>query len=182
MKAAYLDPNPVIMLEHKGLYWSKVPGTDDAKCIEPSADYVLPFGKGNIVLSASQDALDEGTSVAVITYGMGVYWAKTAAQSLVGQLEIIDLRTLYPLDEDLVMTTVKRHGKVLVLTEEPLLNSFAESLAGRISKECFRFLDAPVATLGALPISAIPLNQNLEKAVLPNSEKVLVVLQELLKY
>jgi 2-oxoisovalerate dehydrogenase E1 component len=182
MKAAYHDPNPVVMLEHKGLYWSKVAGTDDAKCIEPDADYILPFGKGNVVVAASQDAMDAGISCAVITYGMGVYWAKTAEQSLKGQLEIIDLRTLYPLDEELVMNTVKKHGKVLVLTEEPLLNSFAESLAGRIGSVCFRYLDAPVATLGSLPVSAIPLNQSLEKAVLPNADKVLAAIKTLLAY
>lgn len=182
MKAAYLDPNPVVMLEHKGLYWSKIVGTEEAKCIEPGEDYILPLGNANIVLQAHQDAVDEGTSVAVITYGMGVYWAKAAAQQFDRQIEIVDLRTLYPLDESLVMQVAKKHGKVLVLTEEPLLNSFAESLAHRIAHQCFRFLDAPVETLGSLPVPAIPLNQNLEAAVLPNVEKVATLLGKLASY
>ncbi|MBS1690567.1 MAG: tungsten formylmethanofuran dehydrogenase, partial [Bacteroidetes bacterium] len=73
MKAAFHDPNPIIMLEHKGLYWSKVPGTDEAKTIEPDRDYILPFGKGAVVLEASAEAIDNGESICIITYGMGVY-------------------------------------------------------------------------------------------------------------
>src|SRR5205085_6891578 len=131
MKAAYYDPNPVVMLEHKGLYWSKVPGTEDAKTIEPSKDYVLPFGKGKMILKASDHSIKNGSSICVITYGMGVYWAKAAAKTFTSQIEIIDLRTLFPLDEDLIYTSVKKHGKCLVLTEEQQNNSFAEALAGR---------------------------------------------------
>ena len=89
-----------------------------------------------------------------------------------GQVEIIDLRTLFPLDEVLVFDTVKRHGKCLILTEEQQNNSFAEALAGRISKACFRFLDAPVEVLGALNLPAVPMNIILEKAMLPNADKV----------
>ncbi|MFL5811846.1 MAG: thiamine pyrophosphate-dependent enzyme, partial [Flavisolibacter sp.] len=114
MKAAYYDPNPVVMLEHKGLYWSKVPGTEEAKTIEPSRDYILPFGKGNVILKADDEAIADGESMCVITYGMGVYWAKAASQNFKGRFEIIDLRTLFPLDEELVYTTVKKHGKCLV--------------------------------------------------------------------
>ncbi len=80
MKAAFMDPNPVIMLEHKGFYWSKVPGTEDAKRPEPSSDYIIPLGKATVVLEASEMAMDNGESVAVITYGMGVYWAMAAAK------------------------------------------------------------------------------------------------------
>ncbi len=182
MKAAFLDPNPVIMLEHKGLYWSKVPGTEDAKRAEPSRDYVLPLGKGNVVLNADENKIKSGESLCIITYGMGVYWAKNAAKKFPGQIEIIDLRTLFPLDEELIFSTVKRHGKCLVLTEEQQNNSFAEALAGRISKECFRFLDAPVQVLGALNLPAVPLNIALENAMLPNEEKVGKVIIGLLGY
>ncbi|MDQ3278112.1 MAG: tungsten formylmethanofuran dehydrogenase, partial [Bacteroidota bacterium] len=180
MKAAFYDPNPVVMLEHKGLYWSKVQGTEDAKTPEPSRDYVLPFGKGAVVLKASDDAVFSGESACVITYGMGVYWAKAAAKQLDDQVEIIDLRTLFPLDEDLVFATVKKHGKCLVLTEEQQANSFAEALAGRISKACFPWLDAPVEVLGALNLPAVPLNTGLEAAMLPNAEKVRQRLEALL--
>ena len=182
MKAAFLDPNPVVMLEHKGLYWSKVPGAQDAMTIEPAADYVLPLGKGNIVLQAHPKDVARGNSMCVITYGMGVYWAKAAAKNFPGNVEIIDLRTLFPLDEALIFETVKKHGKCLVLTEEQLNNSFAEALAGRIQKACFRQLDAPVYTLGALDLPAVPLNTGLEAAMLPNPDKVAAAIHELLHY
>jgi 2-oxoisovalerate dehydrogenase E1 component len=182
MKAAFFDPNPVIMLEHKGLYWSKVPGTDEAKTIEPDRDYVLPFGKGISVLQANQDSIDNGESLCIITYGMGVYWAKNAAKQFTGQVEIIDLRTLYPLDEELIYETAVRHGKCLVLTEEQLHNSFCEALAGRIAQNCFYQLDAPVATLGALNLPAVPMNVALEAAMLPNADKVAEKIGWLLSY
>jgi len=180
LKAAFLDPNPVVMLEHKGLYWSKVPGTEEAKMTEPSSDYVIPLGKGNVVLQANENNIEEGNSCCIITYGMGVYWAKAAAKNFEGKVEIIDLRTLFPLDEALVFETVKRHGKCLILTEEQQNNSFSEALAGRISKTCFRYLDAPVEVLGALNLPAVPMNVVLEKAMLPNAEKVAEVIKGLL--
>ena len=182
MKAAFYDPNPVVMLEHKGLYWSKVPGTEEAKTIEPSRDYILPFGKANIVLEASPEAIENGESVCVITYGMGVYWAKAAAKEFNDAIEILDLRTLFPLDEELIYATVKKHGKCLVLTEEQQNNSFAEALAGRISKNCFQWLDAPVDVLGALNLPAVPLNTGLEAAMLPNAEKLSQRLSSLIAY
>ncbi|RSK44803.1 alpha-ketoacid dehydrogenase subunit alpha/beta [Hymenobacter perfusus] len=182
MRAAFLDPNPVIMLEHKGLYWSKVAGTEDAKTVEPAAGYVLPLGKAAVDQEAAPDKLRNGETCVVITYGMGVHWARTASRQLPGQVEILDLRTLNPLDWDAVQAAVRRHGKALVLTEEPLLNSFAESLAGRIQRHCFRQLDAPVFTLGAANLPAIALNVELEKQMLPSLDKVLAALQELLGY
>jgi 2-oxoisovalerate dehydrogenase E1 component len=172
MKAAYYDGNPVIMLEHKGLYWSKNPGTELAKCVEPDADYILPFGKANTVLSASEEAIENGESCAIITWGMGVHWSLNAAKQYEGRVEVLDLRSLQPLDEEKIMNTAKQHGKVLIVTEEPILNSFAESLAGRIAQQCFRYLDAPVATIGAKNIPAVPLNMGLEAEMLPNTQKV----------
>ena len=182
MKAAFLDPNPVIMLEHKGLYWSKVPGTEEAKRVEPSRDYILPLGKAAIALPADPGKVYSGETCCIITYGMGVYWAKAAAAQFPGQIEIVDLRTLYPLDEDLVFDTVRRHGKCLVLTEEQQNNSFAEALAGRIFRNCFSWLDAPVEILGALNLPAVPMNVLLEEAMLPNSHKVAGVLRRLLDF
>ena len=180
MKAAFLDPNPVVMLEHKGLYWSKVPGTEEAKTHEPDREYVLPLGKGNTVLQADADRINEGSTCCIITYGMGVYWAKAAARNFPGRVEIIDLRTLYPLDEALIMAAVQRHGKCLVLTEEQQNNSFAEALAGRISHQCFKWLDAPVTVLGALNLPAVPMNMALEQAMLPDPTKVANALEQLL--
>jgi 2-oxoisovalerate dehydrogenase E1 component len=180
MKAAFLDPNPVVMLEHKGLYWSKVPGTEDAKSVEPSRDYVLPLGKAALTVQADNRKIETGESCCIITYGMGVYWAKSAAKYFPGQLDIIDLRTLFPLDENLIFERVKKHGKCLVLTEEQQNNSFAEALAGRISRACFQWLDAPVEVLGALNVPAVPMNMHLEQAMLPNGEKVAAVIRQLL--
>lgn len=182
LKASFYDPNPVVLLEHKGLYWSKVSGTLDAKTIEPDEEYVIPLGKANVVQQAAVEKNNSGESAVVITYGMGVYWAKEASKRFDGQIEIMDLRTLNPIDWEAIVASVKKHGKVFVLTEEPLMNSFAESLAGRISKECFTSLDAPVWTLGAANLPAIPLNVELEKMMLPNASKVEKALGELLGY
>lgn len=172
LKAAYYDPNPVIMLEHKGLYWSKVPGTDDAKTIEPAEDYILPFGKAHIIEKADDAETEKGRTLVVVTYGMGVYWAKEAVKNFGGRVEVIDLRTLIPLDENLVFERVKLHGKCIVLTEEQIQNSFAEAFAHRITKECFRYLDAPVEAMGSLNLPAVPINLELEKAMLPNADKL----------
>jgi 2-oxoisovalerate dehydrogenase E1 component len=180
MKAAFLDPNPVVMMEHKGLYWSKVPGTEFAKTPEPDADYCIPLGKASLVLDADSVQQELGSTLVIITYGMGVHWALAAAKQFPGQIEIIDLRTLYPLDEDLIYSRVKQHGKVLVLTEEQQRNSFAEALAGRIATHCFQSLDAPVEVMGALDLPAVPMNIKLEQAMLPNPEKVAERLKQLL--
>ena len=182
MKAAYYDGNPVIMLEHKGLYWSKNPGTELARCIEPDEDYILPLGKANTVLQASDEAIENGESCCIITWGMGVYWSLAAAKRFEGRVEVVDLRTLQPLDEEYIQAAVKRHGKCLIVTEEALLNSFAESLAGRISQDCFKNLDAPVFTIGAKNIPAVPLNMGLEAEMLPNADKVVAKLEALLNY
>jgi 2-oxoisovalerate dehydrogenase E1 component len=111
---------------------------------------------------------------------MGVYWARSAAKNFPGQVDVIDLRTLYPLDENLLFERVKKHGKCLVLTEEQQNNSFAEALAGRISYTCFQWLDIPVTVMGALNVPAVPMNMQLEQAVLPNSEKVAAKIKQLL--
>jgi 2-oxoisovalerate dehydrogenase E1 component len=178
MKAAFHDPNPVVMLEHKGLYWSKVKGTEDARSIEPDEDYVIPFGKSRVVMSATSS--DE--KIAVITYGMGVYWSKAAAEAFPGQVEIIDLRTLVPIDEEGIFEAVKKCNRCLVVTEEAPQNSFAQALAGRISEICFKHLDAPVMIIGSENLPAIPLNSTLEAAMLPNAEKVQSKMVELLNF
>jgi len=102
----------------------------------------------------------------VVTYGMGVHWALNASKDFKGQVEILDLRTLYPYDWDAIQESVQRHNKCFVLTEEPIINSYAQALSGRIATECFEHLDAPVQTLGALNLPAVPLNSGLEKAML----------------
>ncbi|MDR9373916.1 MAG: thiamine pyrophosphate-dependent enzyme [Schleiferiaceae bacterium] len=182
LKAAYYDPNPVVLLEHKGLYWSKIKGTEDAQTVEPSRDYILPLGKGRIAYKAEQTAVQEGRSLLVVTYGRGVYWAKEAASMIEEAVEILDLRSLAPLDEDLILERVSIHHKVLVVTEEPQDNGFAQSLAARIQQKAFKELDAPVQVLGSENMPAIPLNSTLEATMIPSAEKVAEALRTLARY
>lgn len=182
MKAAYYDPNPVVMLEHKGLYWSKVKGTADAKSVEPSRDYIIPLGKGRIAYPADEAKVQAGESCCVITYGMGVYWARKAMKKFEGRVEVIDLRSLFPLDEELILERVRKHGRCLVVTEEPVRNSFAQGLVGFIQENCFRELDAPVMSIGSENMPAIPLNSTLEQTMIPNGDKVAAKLEELLSF
>ena len=179
-KAAYHDPNPVVILEHKGLYWSKVKDTDTARRKLPAKDYILPLGIGNMVQEASVGSAEN--KVLVVTYGMGVHWALNLQSDIVNQVGILDLRTLYPLDENLIYTKSKEYNRIIVLTEEPVNNSFAQSIASRIQSNCFEFLDAPVITLGAENMPAIPLNEILEKTMLPNSLKLGDAVRKILAY
>lgn len=182
LKAAYYDPNPVVILEHKGLYWSKIKGTEGAMSIEPDEDYVVPIGKGRIVQHADEKVVKNGESCVVITYGRGVYWAIEASVSFKEKVEIVDLRTLHPLDFDLINEVAQKHSKVLLVTEESVEASFTLGLAGRIQRDNFRSLDAPVAIVGSIDTPAIPLNSELEAALLPNADKVQKALEDLLAY
>lgn len=178
MKSAYYDPNPVVILEHKGLYWSKIKGTEEAKNIEPDEEYIIPFGKVRYVKNAGNIT---GNSLLIVTYGMGVYWAMSASSEM-NNVTILDLRTLYPLDTETIFEEVKKHNKCLIITEEPVNNSFAQSVAARISENCFEYLDAPVMTIGSENMPAIPLNSTLELTMLPNADKVMKAINKLLDY
>ena len=182
LKAAYYDPNPVVIFEHKGLYWSKVKGTEGARTIEPDENYVLPLGKARIALSAEEENIKKGESLTIISYGRGVYWALGAAKKFKGKVEVIDLRSLVPIDEELIYNSVKKHNKCIVLTEEPIGNSFARGLAGSIQQNCFKYLDAPVEVIGSVNVPAPPLNSILEETYLPNEEKVAAVIEQLLAF
>jgi 2-oxoisovalerate dehydrogenase E1 component len=182
LKAAFYDPNPVVILEHKGLYWSKIPGTEGAMSIEPSEDYVVPIGKARTVQEADQAAIHNGSSIGIITYGRGVYWSTEAATSFKGQVEILDLRTINPLDIKAMESLCERHGKILLVTEESIENSFTLSIAGRLQQSCFSNLDAPIQIVGSIDAPAIPLNSTLEAAMLPNAQKVAAAISKLLNY
>jgi 2-oxoisovalerate dehydrogenase E1 component len=182
MKAAFHDPNPCVIFEHKGLYWSKVPGTDTAKCLEPARDYILPFGKGLVVLEAEESLKQSGKALCIVTYGMGVHWSLNASKKFQGMISIIDLRTLVPLDTELIYEYVRAHGRCLVVTEEQVSNSFGQSIAARIQENCFGYLDAPVRTIGAEDVPAVPLNETLEKTMILSAEKVGAVIETLLDY
>ena len=182
MKAAYYDPNPVVIFEHKGLYWSKVPGTKGATSVEPSEDYILPFGKAWVLQEIWPQEHEE--TLSIVTYGMGVHWAINASNELGmrDNIEIIDLRTLYPLDEETIYKSVRKCKKCLVVTEEPSDNSFARALSGKIQEECFTDLDAPVMCIGSENMPAIPLNSTLEQTMIPSTEKVKSKIEEVLNY
>ncbi len=182
LKAAFYDPNPVVILEHKGLYWSKIPGTEGAMSIEPSADYVVPIGKARIVQEANQKAIQNSESMGIITYGRGIYWSLEAAKEFEGHVEILDLRTINPLDMQAMESLCARHGKILLVTEESIENSFTLGIAGRLQQSCFQHLDAPISIVGSVDAPAIPLNSSLEAAMLPNAQKVAAAISKLLNY
>lgn len=182
MKAAYYDPNPVVIFEHKGLYWSKVKGTQGATSVLPAEDYILPFGKAWVLQEIWKQ--EEEETLSIITYGMGVHWAMNASEELDMQdrIEVVDLRTLHPLDYDTVFKSVKKCGKCLIVTEEPSENGFSRGLQGKIQEECFQQLDAPVMLIGSENMPAIPLNSTLEETMIPSTEKVKNKILEVLGY
>ncbi len=182
LKSAYYDPNPVVILEHKGLYWSKIPGTEGAMSIEPDEDYRVPIGLARTVQFASEASVQEGTSIGVISYGRGVYWSLEACKGFCENVEILDLRSLSPLDEQSIKELAKKHGKIIVVSEESSESSFALSLMGKIQRDCFEFLDAPIEQVASLDTPAIPLNTTLEAAILPNAEKVRIAMEKLMNY
>lgn len=182
IKSAFYDPNPVVILEHKGLYWSKVPGTLRARSIEPDEAYRVPIGQARIALEANKEEVEMGNSILVVTYGMGVHWAMNAAEQFEGSIEVIDLRSLNPLDESFIEERLAIHNKCILVTEETCTHSFMESLAGRLSKNNFEILDAPIQIIGSKNVPAIPLNEALEKAVLPNIEEIKQEFENLLGY
>jgi 2-oxoisovalerate dehydrogenase E1 component len=182
MKAAFYDPNPVVILEHKGLYWSKIPATEGAMSIEPDENYMIPIGKGRLVQEADASLIEKGETCTVITYGRGVYWTLEAAKNFPGKVEIVDLRSINPIDIELIAASTRKHGKVMLVTEESVEASFTLGLAGRIQRDHFQFLDAPISIVGSVDTPAIPLNSILEAALLPNAEKVGAALEQLLGY
>ena len=171
MKTACRLEDPVIFFEHKGLYrqvFSKSP--------EPDADYLIPFGKARIVQS--------GSHMTAITWGSGVVRCVRAAAELQRDgfsVEVIDLRTLVPLDEELILASVRRTGKAIVVHEAPLNNGFGGEIAARIAEACFESLDAPVRRLAAKDCFP-PYAPSLESAILPSQDDVTEALRALARY
>lgn len=182
LKAAYYDPNPVVMLEHKGLYWSKIKGTEKAMSIEPSEDYMIPIGKARIVQESEAGFVESGESIGIISYGRGIYWSLEAMNDYKGQIELLDLRSLNPLDHDAMNTLCKKHSHIIIVTEESEECSFALGLAGRLQRDNFKFLDAPIEIVGSVDTPAIPLNSDLELALLPNADKIKKAIDKTLKF
>ncbi len=166
LNAAIEDPNPVLFFEHKGLYRStKGEVFDDY--------YTTEIGKANV--------LKAGEDVTIVSYGMGVHWAlETLENDSSISADLIDLRTLAPLDMETVITSVKKTGKVIVLHEDVEIGGIGGEIVTQINEECFEYLDAPVRRVGALN-TPIPFNAGLENNFLPK-ERFETVLSELLEY
>ena len=165
LATALADPNPVLFFEHKLLYRS-------CTGLVPEDYYELPFGKAATI--------QEGESLSIISYGMGVHWAIEVAESFPGEVEVIDLKTLIPWDRETVFASVRKTGRCLVLSEATYTSSFAAELAAEISQECFQFLDAPVTRLASMD-TPIPFHPELEKDFLPK-ERLTGKVEEMLRY
>jgi len=160
LKASIRDPNPVIFLEHKGLYRQRV---FSARKL-PSKDEILPLGKANIVR--------EGTDVTLVGWGMTVFMAVEVAEKLASEginVEIIDLRTIVPLDEEAIAKSVRKTGKLLIAHEAAGNAGFGAEIAARISEKQFPYLDAPIMRVTGADCP-VPYSKVLEDAVLPQPE------------
>jgi len=163
---AFEDTNPVIFFEHKGLYRSISEHV-------PDDFYTLPFGVARKVA--------EGTSMSIITYGLGVHWALDyLKQHPEVSADLIDLRTLQPLDMDTILESVKKTGRALVLHEDSLTGGIGGEISARITESCFEYLDAPVMRCASLD-TPIPFNAELEKNFLAN-RYLGDVIQKLIQY
>lgn len=181
LKAAFYDPNPVIIMEHNAFYEPNSP-YETLTSKEPSEDYIVPIGNASIFLHADNDAIENGESCLIITYGIGIHWSLVAAQAYKGKIEILDLRSLKPLDWNTVQERVKIHNRAIIVTEEVTHSTFAEGLAGRISRELFQFLDAPIKIVGSEALPVIPSHPHLQQLILPNPEKITHAIFELLNF
>jgi 2-oxoisovalerate dehydrogenase E1 component len=163
---AFEDPNPVMFFEHKALYRS-VSG------MVPSGFYTIPFGQANVLKS--------GSEATIVSYGLGVYWAMNYASSHPElDLEIIDLRTLAPLDMETIYQSVKKTGRVLVLHEDCLTGGIGGEISARITESCFSFLDAPVLRCASLD-TPVPFNAQLEINFLAQA-RIHESIEQLMKY
>ncbi len=170
MIASIRDNNPVVFYEHKGLY-RKI------KEEVPEGEYIVSLGKARIVR--------EGNDCSVISYGSAVHFALEAAQKLHDEkgysIEVIDIRTLVPFDEETVLQSAKKTGKVIIVHEASLTGGFGGEIAARIADKAFEYLDAPIKRVAAYD-SPTPFAPTLEKAVLPNAENLQKVIEETLNY
>ena len=159
--ASIKDPNPVLFFEHKGLYRSLYGEV-------PSSSYTSPLGQARVV--------SEGSQATIIAYGAAVLWAQQALKNFDEAMELIDLRTLCPLDTDTIVKSVEKTGRVLLISEDNLTGSVSSDIAAIIGEKCFESLDAPVMRLGSID-TPIPFHSHLEDNYLPIKK-----LEEKLKY
>lgn len=163
--AAFEDPNPFLYFEHKTLYRS-------ISADVPEGYYTTEIGKAAITQA--------GTDVSIITYGMGVHWAKQVSEELNISIEIVDLRTLLPLDYDTIEKSIRKTNRAIVLHEDTLTGGIGAEIAAYISEHCFEYLDAPVLRLGGLD-TPIPFTPALEKNFMP-SARLKAVIEKIVTY
>ena len=171
LKMACRMNDPVLFMEHKGLYRQGYAATE-----EPDEDYVIPFGKGRIV--------SDGDILTVITWGAMVQKTIEAVKSLSlekGLVEIIDLRTLNPLDINIIKTSIEKTGKALIVYEDNLTNGPGAEISAIIGEKCFEYLDGPIKRIASKD-SPVPFNWFLENKVLPQTEDIALGIKELLEY
>lgn len=177
MKTAIRDNNPVLYLEYKKFY--NYPLDDLPEVLKPDIpdeDYTVPFGEARV--------LREGKDLSLITFGTTVLEALEAADILDSegvQVEVIDMRTIFPFDKDAILNTTQKTGKLLILHEARKRGGVAGEFASIVAEEAFEFLDAPIRRVGAID-TPIPMSPPLEKAYLPGTEKVVDALRELAAY
>jgi len=171
LKSAIRDDNPVIFEEHKGLY--RAPFLRE---VLPDDDYTVPLGKARTVR--------EGSDVTIVTYGMMVHKSTEAAETLAGQgvsVEILDLRTLLPMDEEAIVESVKKTGRLLVVHEDTRTGGIAGEIAMRVSERAFEWLDAPMLRVTAID-APVPYSGSLEDYFLPQVDDIVKALQYLAAY
>ncbi len=171
LKTALRLNDPVLFLEHKGLYRQTYAATP-----EPDENYLLPFGKAKVVR--------EGTDATVVTYGLMVHESNFAAKKLAEQgysVEIIDIRTIFPLDEETILKSLEKTGKVAIVHEDTLTSGFGAEIAARVADKAFELLDAPVKRIAAKD-AFVPFHPNLENYILPTRNTIYESLKELLRY
>ncbi|ELE3140979.1 alpha-ketoacid dehydrogenase subunit beta [Listeria monocytogenes] len=167
LKAAIRDNDPVLFFEHKRAYRL-------LKGEVPETDYIVPIGEANVVR--------EGDDITVITYGLAVQFAQQAAERLAAEgveAHILDLRTIYPLDQEAIIEATKKTGKVLLVTEDNKQGSIISEVAAIISEHCLFDLDAPIARLAGPDTPAMPFAPTMEKHFMINPDKVVDAMKEL---
>ena len=166
LNTAFNDPNPVMFFEHKALYRS-------IRQEVPTNYYTIPFGKAALIT--------EGNDLTIIAYGAAVHWALESLLEFPElHVDLLDLRTLQPLDSESIFNSVRKTGRVLIINEDSIFGSIASDIAAQIGEECFEYLDAPIKRLGSLE-TPIPFTQNLENQYLPKN-RINEKLKELIAY
>lgn len=169
MTASIRDNNPVIFFEHKGLY-RKI------KEEVPEGEYMIPLGKARVIV--------EGSDASIICYGSAVHMALEVAERMQKEgvsIEVVDIRTLVPFDEETVLKSVRKTNRVLITHEATLTGGFAGEISARITEKAFDSLDAPIKRVAAFD-APTPFAPTLEKAMLPNADKIEAGIRELLSY